>query len=129
MTQSSRLILSPEAEKDLRRLGLLVEKRLGLVFSEKRSRDLWQAMLSLAALAQRSPTELMHKWANEGLSEAATTALAEYLTIGETYFFREPKTLRAFGELVLKRFTSGTKPERFRIWCAGCSTGEEAYTL
>jgi len=81
MTQSSRFILSPEAEQDLRRLGLLVEKRLGLVFSEKRSRDLWQAMLSLAAFAQRSPTELMHKWANEGLSEAATTALAEYLTI------------------------------------------------
>ena len=129
MTQSSRFILSPEAEQDLRRLGLLVEKRLGLVFSEKRARDLWQAMLSLAALAQRSPTELMHKWANEGLSEAATTALAEYLTIGETYFFREPKTLRAFEELVLKRFTSGKKPERFRIWCAGCSTGEEAYTL
>ncbi len=129
MKRSSHSALPPEAEQDLRRLGLLIEERLGLVFSEKRSRDLWQAMISIAALEKRPPAELVRNWAYEGLPEAATVSLAEYLTIGETYFFREPKTLRAFEELILKRFSGGKSPRRFRIWCAGCSTGEEPYTL
>lgn len=129
MTLPDRAVLPRETEEELHRLGLLVEKRLGLVFSEKRSRDLRQAIHSIAALEQRPPAELLRDWTREGLSNAATVSLAEHLTIGETYFFREPKTLRAFEELVLKRCTGGNRPRRFRIWCAGCSTGEEPYTL
>lgn len=129
MTLPDHAALPQEAEEELHRLGLLVEKRLGLVFSEKRSRDLRQAIRSIAALEQRLPVELLRDWARKGLSNAATELLAEHLTVGETYFFREPKTLRAFEELILKRCTEGKRPRRFRIWCAGCSTGEEPYTL
>lgn len=122
-------LIPPEAEPELRRLGLIVEKRLGLVFSEKRSRDLWNAAMSIADLEQRSPVDLVREMAQEGLPDSRASLLAEYLTVGETYFFREPKTLQAFEELILKPAAGAENRKRIRIWCAGCSTGEEPYTL
>ena len=60
-----------------------------------------------------------------------TEALAASLTIGETYFFREPQVFGAIENAILPEIVSRRKEEeRFlRIWVAGCSTGEEAYSL
>ena len=57
----------------------------------------------------------------------------DLLTTNETYFFREDYQLRAFRDEVLPRLsleggTSGPR-RRLSIWSAGCSTGEEVYTL
>jgi len=51
--------------------------------------------------------------------------LAEAVTVGETYFFREPEHLRFLEEKVLPSF-SGCP---LRAWSAGCATGEETYSL
>ncbi|WP_143827954.1 protein-glutamate O-methyltransferase CheR [Anaeromyxobacter sp. Fw109-5] len=55
----------------------------------------------------------------------------EELTVGETWFFREPAQWAFIEEVVLpeglRRREGGV--ERFRAWSAGCSTGEEPYTL
>ena len=51
-------------------------------------------------------------------------ALERAVAVGETYFFRQPEHFQfVASELVPGR--SG----RVRAWCAGCSTGEEAYSL
>jgi chemotaxis protein methyltransferase CheR len=55
-------------------------------------------------------------------------ALARSLTVGETYFFRNRDHFRAVSELVLpERLRSGER--RLRALSAGCSSGEEAYSL
>lgn len=56
--------------------------------------------------------------------------IVERVTTNETYFFREMYQLRAFVDEVVPEIVArrGTK-ERLRIWSAGCSTGEEPYTL
>jgi len=58
--------------------------------------------------------------------------LMNLLTVNETYFFREFSTLEAFAEHCLQE-TAERKLEndenKLRIWSAGCSTGEEPYTL
>jgi chemotaxis protein methyltransferase CheR len=57
-------------------------------------------------------------------------AAVESLTTNETYFFREPNQLRAFSEEVLPLLaTRNAGARRLRVWSAGCSTGEECYTL
>ncbi|THB62994.1 MAG: protein-glutamate O-methyltransferase CheR [Desulfovibrio sp.] len=58
--------------------------------------------------------------------------LFEVVTTNETSFFRNPPQLRVFQEKVLPEVLDaqrkkGTK--RLHIWSAGCSTGEEPYTL
>ena len=56
----------------------------------------------------------------------------EILTTNETYFFREDYQLRAFVGEVLPSLANDRalrEQRRLTIWSAGCSTGEEAYTL
>ena len=54
----------------------------------------------------------------------------DVLTTNETYLFREEYQLRAFQREVLPLlYERGRKQRRLSIWSAGCSTGEEVYTL
>ncbi len=65
-------------------------------------------------------------------AESELEAAAEVLTTNETYFFREAYQLRAFTDEILpalhaRASSRGTK--RLDIWSAGCSSGEEVYTI
>jgi chemotaxis protein methyltransferase CheR len=52
------------------------------------------------------------------------------LTVNETYFFRDFPQLRNFAEDILPVFENEYRDrKKIKIWCAACSTGEEAYTL
>jgi chemotaxis protein methyltransferase CheR len=54
----------------------------------------------------------------------------ERLTTKETYFFRQEYQLRAFqSELLPRLHEANERSRRLVVWSAGCSTGEEAYTL
>lgn len=54
----------------------------------------------------------------------------DLLTIHETYFFREMPQLKAFSEEILPEIAARKGNDKsLRIWSAGCSTGEEAYTI
>ena len=58
------------------------------------------------------------------------TAIIDLLTVNETYFFREQNQLKAFSEEILNELREKNRASRsLRIWSAGCSTGEEPYTL
>jgi chemotaxis protein methyltransferase CheR len=62
--------------------------------------------------------------------KAEIETAVELLTTNETYFWREPQQLRAFGEEILPILAQQNAGERrLRVWSAGCSTGEEAYTI
>jgi chemotaxis protein methyltransferase CheR len=56
--------------------------------------------------------------------------LVNELTVGESYFFREPQIFdfirdEVFPEVLARRGATHT----LRIWSAGCASGEEAYSL
>jgi chemotaxis protein methyltransferase CheR len=54
----------------------------------------------------------------------------DLLTTKETYFFRQEYQLRGFRDELLPRLcVQNASRKRLAIWSAGCSTGEEAYTL
>lgn len=56
--------------------------------------------------------------------------IMDLLTTNETYFFREAFQLRAFTEEIIPELMKLKQRERtLRIWSAGCSTGEEPYTI
>lgn len=58
--------------------------------------------------------------------------LFEVITTNETSFYRNPPQLKVFQDMVLKDTLDklkALKQRRLRIWSAGCSTGEEPYTI
>ena len=62
--------------------------------------------------------------------EEELSSITDVLTVNETYFFREQNQLKTFGEEILPEIREKNKAQkRIRIWSAGCSTGEEPYTL
>lgn len=64
--------------------------------------------------------------------EQEMAAALDLLTTNETYFFREDFQLRTFSEEVVPELVADKKKrhtQKLRIWSAGCSSGEEPYTL
>jgi chemotaxis protein methyltransferase CheR len=55
--------------------------------------------------------------------------LVELLTINETYFFREPDHLKLLVERLIPDIVEERKSGRIRIVSAGCSTGEEPFSI
>lgn len=60
--------------------------------------------------------------------------LAPLLTNQETYFFREPRVFDFSTRFLLdrrkeKEYLSFSRSPSLKVWCAGCSSGEEAYSL
>lgn len=64
--------------------------------------------------------------------KAELSRLFEVITTNETSFYRNPPQLKVFQEQILPATLAEIKkngPKKLRIWSAGCSTGEEPYTL
>jgi chemotaxis protein methyltransferase CheR len=59
--------------------------------------------------------------------------MIDAITTNETRFFREPRQFESMVQQVLPRWRAaaeqGSRPKRFRIWSAGCSSGEEPDSL
>lgn len=59
----------------------------------------------------------------------AAATLISKITTNHTFFMREPEHFNYFRETVLPYLKSTVKNRDSRIWSAGCSSGEEPYTL
>lgn len=81
----------------------------------------------------------MQTWACENLpayrqlisdNTQAFDQLINQLTVNETYFFREPEQIQLLVEFLLPQVLVNKAPaEKVRILSAGCSSGEEPYSL
>ena len=118
------------SQDDLDQLEHLIETRAGIVFNEK-NRPLLSDVVTTAMKAShtRSPEEFLAKILDP--HETSTLeAVVSALTPGETYFFRNRPHFDVLEKCILPELIkrrSGAKC--LRIWSAGCSTGEEAYSI
>ncbi len=86
----------------------------------------------MTALHAKTPAEYLEHLTVRGDRENELRLLLNEITIGETYMFRSPQQLEALRTVVLPRAMQAKTAlgfKRIRIWSAGCSTGEEAYTV
>jgi chemotaxis protein methyltransferase CheR len=60
---------------------------------------------------------------------ALLESLVDEVTVNETYFFRERGQIDAIPWHELRDAAYARGASKLRVWCAACSTGEEAYTL
>ncbi len=62
-------------------------------------------------------------------NEDERNQLAEDLLINVTSFFRDPEVFEVLAATVIPELVKGAGDQPIRIWVAGCSTGEETYSL
>jgi len=115
------------------RLAQQIYMRLGLQFEDKKIYFLQKRVEKrMEALGYNDPSEYVFLLCYADPTGAEMQALANLITTNETYMFREYEQLEAFGNCCLPEVlsTKQTRGEqRLRIWSAGCSSGEEPYTL
>jgi chemotaxis protein methyltransferase CheR len=110
--------------------GRLAEQT-GLHFPGERIDDLKRGLSRAARQSGFADTESYLWWLLAGpLTRDQIGVLALHLTVGETYFFRDKPCFDFLEEVVLPELIRSRQETRvIRIWCAGCSSGEEAYSI
>jgi len=86
----------------------------------------------IETLGLRSYADYLNYLKYSPLRSREIEILFRLITINETYFFRDDEQIRMIEEGILPELI-GSKPKNgfrtLRIWSAGCSTGEEPYTI
>jgi chemotaxis protein methyltransferase CheR len=117
-------------EHELAELRLFIERRSGILLDESRTRFLSNRICEhLKELRLARGTDLLRLIRG---SNAEYERLLERLLTQETSFFRYPAICQALErrvlpELHMKKFWQN--PRTLRIWSAGCSSGEEPYSI
>jgi chemotaxis protein methyltransferase CheR len=124
----------PDIRLELERFRLLRDmfnRQFGIYLPDE-NRFLMESRLGerLGSLGLASFDEYQYYLKYHPDGEAEIETAVDLLTTNETYFFREAYQLRAFaGDLLPELHQRLEKKRRLMIWSAGCSSGEEAYTL
>jgi chemotaxis protein methyltransferase CheR len=119
--------LTPELRSEFLQL---IQGRFGIRNSDYIAQRLEAAVADLLPRTTCSSAEELFDALRSDRGQGWLEALAEHLTVGETYFFRDSALVTALRTAVLPELIQRRAPDRrLRIWSAGCSTGEEPYTL
>ena len=107
-----------------------IYKRTGMWFSDT-SKYLLQKRLSPRAreLNFDSFQKYFYFLQYDPRAEAEFDQIYDLVTTNETYFFREPAQLAAFAEEIVPEILARKSVKKIRIWSAGCSSGEEPYSI
>jgi chemotaxis protein methyltransferase CheR len=107
----------------------LLAKWLGWTFDAGDTEQLGQVLGARAATHGLTPGAYLTRLGAGGWT-GELTALAEDLSITETYFFRHSEQFRALRETALPERVAARSAQRvLRMLSVACSSGEEAYTL
>jgi len=115
-------------EEDFHALRVLVKSLTGIHLSDQK-RELVYGRLTrrLRALQLRSFAQYRDRLKSDAREVAE---LCNAITTNLTSFFREPHHFHFLRDHVLAPLAAGPRAGgRFRIWSAGCSTGEEPYSI
>jgi len=116
------------SEVTLRRICLLLRAQSGHDFSQYKPGTLVRRIERRMALQGIDGTEAYLQCLDQDSAEVAT--LFRDILIGVTAFFRDPDAFRDLEQQVVPGLFEGKSPgEPVRVWVAGCSTGEEAYSI
>jgi chemotaxis protein methyltransferase CheR len=117
-------------EHELSEIRMLIEERTGIHFDESRERF-------LSTRVREHMHERGYTRGSELLRAVKKTnveydSLLERMLTQETSFFRYPAVFEAFEKRVLPEIHVSKfwkNPRTLRVWSAGCSTGEEPYSI
>ncbi|MBW4678265.1 MAG: PAS domain-containing protein [Desmonostoc geniculatum HA4340-LM1] len=121
-------VLPTENTDALSTVFSLLRSSCGVDFSHYKQTTLKRRILRRMILYKLEKLEDYVKYLQEHAEEV--NALYQDVLIAVTSFFRDSEAFEALKTKVFPSITKGRSPESaLRIWVAGCSTGEEAYSI
>ena len=112
------------------RIRDIVHARTGIVLHPRRRRRIEQR---LAAILHTSGIDSLHELAGRLLDDPQCPLhdrIVEAATNHETSFFRDPRLFAALRRRIIPDLLNARQHNRsISIWCAGCSTGQEPYSV
>ncbi len=118
------------SKRDFARLSRFIYDTCGIKMPEVKATML-EARLQkrLRALGMRNFTEYCDFLFSPQGTEQELVSMLDVVTTNKTDFFREPDHYDQLTQKVLPEWLTRHEGARLSIWSAGCSTGEEPYTL
>lgn len=114
---------------EFRQLAQYIKSNYGIHLKEEKKTLLVSRLQQvLYRLEMSSFSEYYHYLIHDHTGEAATS-LVNHITTNHTYFMRESSHFSFLQQYCLPSITTKQKEKDLRIWCAACSSGEEAYTI
>ncbi len=118
-------------EEEFRLFRNLIYQESGIYFKETKKDFLENRVFKRMNETKTQSPYWYYKLVTEQRSQELIKLL-DTMTVNETSFFRNRPQLELFREVVLRDILSkklSDPAKRLRIWSAGCSTGEEPYTI
>lgn len=115
-------------ENALKKIFVLLRTQTGNDFSQYKYNTVYRRIERRMAMQQIENLGAYVRYLQQ--TPAEIEALFRDMLIGVTSFFRDPEAFDALMKQSIAGLFSEKKPnETIRVWTAGCSTGEEAYSL
>ena len=122
----------PITEPELKLLQTLVYQECGMYFDERRAHFLQDRLQRRLKACRLDTFYSYYRLLTSREGKAELSALLEILTVNETSFFRNKPQLDLFQKQILEETLHRKQDRRdwtLRLWSAGCSTGQEPYTM
>lgn len=110
----------------------LITRHTGMQIRPQDARKLQQLIASRMRARGIAEPEQYYQLLSEETAQGQCEweALVPSLTTGESYFFRDQGQFNLLKEVLLPELLARRRTQRtLRVWSAGCSTGEEPYSL
>jgi chemotaxis protein methyltransferase CheR len=120
------------SESELKLLQTLVYQECGMFFDDRRVHFLQDRLQRRLKACGLESFYSYYRLLTSREGKAELNALLENLTVNETSFFRNKPQLDLFHKTILEEVLQRKQQRRdftLRVWSAGCSTGQEPYTI
>jgi chemotaxis protein methyltransferase CheR len=115
--------------QDFEFIAQLLRKRAGIVLTGDK---VYLLESRLAPLARKeglpSIDDLIHV-VRSRREERLVAQVVDVMTTSETFFFRDKTPFEHLREAIFPALGNARRGGRIRVWCAGCSTGQEPYSI
>ncbi len=117
-----------EGMSDFKKILLLLKQNMGTDFTQYKPTTIKRRITRRMVLHKLQHLKDYFRLLQNSAEERRS--LCEDVLINVTTFFREPESYLYLKDIVLKNILKAkSNGDSIRIWVAGCSTGEEAYSI
>ena len=116
----------------LLRFNKFIKNYIGVYFPDNHLHNLERKITLITRKYNSKKTESFIEWLiSAPITKEKEEIIIKHFTVGETYFFRDKRSFDYIEKQIIPEliYTKNKKDKNIKIWSAGCSTGEEPYTI